>query len=64
MNVYVCIYILSKGDLLEWLTGCGLTNPTILCPDRKAKNTAVVQSMRLDVSAGLQYSFESQRNRF
>jgi hypothetical protein len=40
--MYTYIYMVLKGDLLEWLIGCSLGNSTWLSPDRKTKNAVVV----------------------
>ena len=58
MCVCVCIY---EGDLLEWITDYGYASPTMVVYLWKSKNP-IVQSTRLDVSAGLQYTVESKRN--
>lgn len=48
-----------NGDLLEWLTGCSLATQQWLSTKGKTKNLIIVQSMRLDVSVGLQYPLKS-----
>jgi hypothetical protein len=58
MYMYMYMYM-YKGDLLEWLTGCGPASPTMAVYQPKVQEPRVVQPMRLEVSAGLQYTLES-----
>ena len=51
---------LGEG-LLEWLTGCGPASLTMAAYQCKDQNP--VQSTRLNVSVGLQYTSESLRSR-
>lgn len=57
---YTYIYIHTTHthvkDLLERLTGCGPANPTLASTNKWSKNPEVPQSIRLNVSAGLQYT--------
>lgn len=45
--------------LLEWLIGCFLANLIMAVYQEKSVGTIIPQSMRLVVSAGLQYILES-----
>lgn len=47
----------SQKKKNKWRTGFCPANPTM---NRKSRNPVVVQSRRLNVSAGLQYTLESQ----
>lgn len=41
LNVFLCI----KGDLLVWLTGCGLGGPKVAAPKEKTRSPVVVQCL-------------------
>lgn len=43
------------GGLLEWLLGCGPISPTMAVYQQEDQESVVTQSMRMDVSAGLQH---------
>ena len=55
MNMYNLFMFNYLSLLLEWLTDCGSAIPTKVAHGR-SRNLAFVQSVRLDVSAGYQYT--------
>lgn len=71
MNIcmYISMYLyIERGkreqDLLEWLAGCGTAILTMAFDNERFKNPEAIQSMRLEMSADLQYMPESLIKRF
>lgn len=71
MNIcmYISMYLYRErgkreGDLLEWLAGCGTAILTMAFDNERSKNPEAIQSMRLEMSADLQYMPESLIKRF
>lgn len=51
-QIHIYIWV---GGLIEWLLGCGPISPTMAVYQQEDQESVVTQSMRIDVSAGLQH---------